>query len=129
MTGSILDTNIITKMIDEDPVAVSIIKKIEIFYTSVIVAGELYFAAAKSARREANLVVFKTILSGLKIIPIDEKVCMSYADIKLDLKKKGMPIPENDIWIAACAYTHGLSVATLDNHFSEITQIELVRPD
>jgi tRNA(fMet)-specific endonuclease VapC len=54
---------------------------------------------------------------------------MSYAEIKFDLKKKGRPIPDNDIWIAACAHAHGFSVATFDNHFSEIAQIELVTAD
>jgi tRNA(fMet)-specific endonuclease VapC len=129
MTGSVLDTNIITKMIDGDPAAIAIVNKIDNFYTSVIVAGELYFAAAKSSRREANFAVFKAILSGMTILPIDDSVCLSYADIKLELKKKGTPIPENDIWIAACAYAHGLSVATLDNHFSQIVQITVVSPD
>jgi predicted nucleic acid-binding protein len=54
MNGSILDTNVITKMIDKDPSAINMVKKIENIYTSIIVAGELYFAAAKSARREAQ---------------------------------------------------------------------------
>jgi tRNA(fMet)-specific endonuclease VapC len=94
-----------------------------------IVAGELYFAAVKSGRREANLKIFREVLSCLEIIPIDDNVCMSYAEIKLELKKKGKPVPENDIWIAACAHTCGLSVATFDNHFSEIPQIELVKTD
>ena len=129
MNGSVLDTNVITKMIDRDPAAITMVKKIDKFYTSVIVAGELYFAAAHSAQRKANLAVFRKVLSGIKIIPIDDKVCMSYAEIKLELRKKGRPIPENDIWIAACAHTYGLSVATFDRHFSEISQIELVMAD
>lgn len=32
-----------------------------------------------------------------------------------------------DIWIAACARVHNLSVATFDHHFSEISQINLVK--
>jgi tRNA(fMet)-specific endonuclease VapC len=66
------------------------------------------------------------MLSCIEIIPIDDTVCMSYAEIKLGLKRKGKPIPDNDIWIAACAYAHGFSVATFDKHFSEIAEIELV---
>jgi tRNA(fMet)-specific endonuclease VapC len=30
------------------------------------------------------------------------------------------PIPENDIWIAATAKQHGLTVASRDNHFDYI---------
>jgi tRNA(fMet)-specific endonuclease VapC len=127
MSGSVLDTNVITKMLDKDPAAIALIRKVESLYTSVIVAGELYFAAAKSARREANFAIFREALSCIEIIPIDDMACMSYAEIKLALQKKGKPIPDNDIWTAACAHSHGLSVATLDRHFSEIAQIELVK--
>jgi tRNA(fMet)-specific endonuclease VapC len=129
MSGSILDTNVITRLLDKDPAAINMINKIENFYTSVIVVGELYFAAVKSAKREANFTIFREVLSCIKIIPIDDKVCMSYGEIKLSLKQKGKPIPENDLWIAACAHAYSLSVATFDNHFSEISQIELVKPD
>ena len=62
----------------------------------------------------------------MEIIPLDDAVCVSYAKIKLELKKKGRPIPDNDIWIAACAHAYGLPVATFDQHFSEISQIELI---
>jgi tRNA(fMet)-specific endonuclease VapC len=129
MNGSILDTNVITKMLDKDPVAINMVKKIEHIYTSVIVAGELYFAAANSSRRESNFKIFHETLSCIEVIPIDDAVCMSYAEIKLGLKKKGKPIPDNDIWIAACAHARGFSVATFDSHFSEIMQIKLVSAD
>jgi tRNA(fMet)-specific endonuclease VapC len=126
MNGSVLDTNVITKMLDKDPGAISMVEKIENLYTSIIVVGELYFAAANSSRREANFKIFREVFSYVEIIPIDDMVCMSYAEIKFDLKKKGRPIPDNDIWIAACAHARGFSVATFDSHFSEIAQIELV---
>ena len=35
------------------------------------------------------------------------------------------PIPENDIWIAACAMAYGLTVVTADKHFSFIKGISL----
>jgi tRNA(fMet)-specific endonuclease VapC len=126
MNGSILDTNVITKLLDNDPAAISLIHKIDNVFTSIVVVGELYYAAANSSKREANLKKFQEALACVEIIAIDDAVCMSYAEIKLELKKKGRPIPENDIWIAACAHANDLSVATFDQHFSEIAQIELM---
>ena len=126
MIGSVLDTNVITKLLDKNPAAITLIQKIEKYFTSVVVVGELYFAAANSSRREANFENFRKVLSCMEIIPLDDAVCMSYSEIKLELKKKGKPIPDNDIWIAACAHAHDLSVATFDLHFSEISQIETV---
>jgi tRNA(fMet)-specific endonuclease VapC len=129
MSGSVLDTNVITKVLDKDPAALRMVERIETLYTSVIVVGELYFAALKSGRVEANLKLFREALSHMEIIPSNETVNMAYAKIKLELKKKGTPIPENDIWIAACAFVKKLSVATFDGHFSQISEIELVEID
>jgi len=126
MNGSILDTNVITKLLDNDPAAISLVQKIDHVFTSIVVVGELYYAAANSSKRETNFKNFQDALSCLDIIYIDNAVCMSYAEIKLELKKKGRPIPDNDIWIAACAHAKGLSIVTFDQHFSEIPQIELV---
>jgi tRNA(fMet)-specific endonuclease VapC len=39
------------------------------------------------------------------------------------LLKKGKPIPENDIWIAAVAKQHTLRLFTNDAHFSAIEGI------
>ena len=38
-----------------------------------------------------------------------------------------LPIPDNDIWIAACALVYGLSIASFDSHFLEIPEIKLVK--
>ena len=126
MTGSVIDTNVITKLLNKAPLAMSLIQNIDNLFTSSIVVGELYFASANSSRSETNLKNFKEVLSCMEIIPIDDAVCVSYAKIKSELKKKGRPIPDNDIWIAASAHAHSLSVATFDQHFSEISQVELV---
>ena len=124
-----LDTNVITKMLDKDPVAIRMVEKTERPCTSIIVAGELYYAALKSGRPEANLKIFREVISNIEVIFIDDVVTLSYGKIKTALKKKGTPIPDNDIWIAACAMVHGLSIATFDGHFSEIPELNLVPVD
>jgi tRNA(fMet)-specific endonuclease VapC len=43
------------------------------------------------------------------------------------LRKKGRPIPRNDVWIAAVALEHGLQLLTLDVHFREIPLL-LIQP-
>jgi tRNA(fMet)-specific endonuclease VapC len=127
MNGSMLDTNVITKLLDKDPAAISLIQRIDKLYTSIIVVGELFFAADNSSKRDANMLKFREALSCIEVISIDDAVCISYAEIKLELKRKGKPVPDNDIWIAACACVHSLPVATFDHHFFEISQIELMK--
>ena len=38
------------------------------------------------------------------------------ASIRLELRRSGKPIPENDIWIAALARQHTLVVLSNDRH-------------
>jgi len=44
---------------------------------------------------------------------------------KNGLKIKGKPIPENDIWIAAIALEHELTLVTRDSHFEEVEHLKL----
>jgi predicted nucleic acid-binding protein len=127
MSGSIIDTNVIIKMLHGDQEAIELFQKVEKAYISTIIKGELYYGAAKSARREANMELFRKTLANYEILSLDgENVAISYALIKSELEKKGKKIPENDIWIAAAAHVYGLSVATFDQHFSYISRIQLV---
>jgi predicted nucleic acid-binding protein len=67
MSGSILDTNVVTKLLDQDLAAISLVQKIDKLFTSVIVVGELYFAAANSTKREENFRKIREALSCVEI--------------------------------------------------------------
>ena len=56
----------------------------------------------------------------MEAILIDEETAEFYAKIYWDLKKKGTPIPSNDIWVAASAMRHGLALFTYDDHFKSV---------
>lgn len=43
-----------------------------------------------------------------------------YAEIHSELRRRGKPIPTNDMWIAALALEHGLMLYTRDARFSEV---------
>ncbi len=44
--------------------------------------------------------------------------------IKNGLLEKGKPIPENDIWIAAVAMQHDLTIATRDDHSTKVEKLK-----
>ena len=127
MNGSLIDTNVIIKMLHNEPEAVSLMQKAEKPYVSIIVKGELYYGAHKSARREANMKLFRNTLSQFEILTLDnDNIAVPYALIKSELEKKGRKIPENDIWIAATAHVYGLQVVSFDKHFTYVSQISLI---
>ena len=43
-----------------------------------------------------------------------------YALVYTALRRKGKPIPTNDLWIAASSLEHGAALLTLDAHFQSI---------
>jgi tRNA(fMet)-specific endonuclease VapC len=57
---------------------------------------------------------------------IDDETSHRYAVIHHYLRRKGTPVSPNDLWIAASAAQHGLTVVTLDGDFDLIPQV-LVR--
>jgi tRNA(fMet)-specific endonuclease VapC len=56
----------------------------------------------------------------------DVRTAKYYGQIKSQLKAKGSPIPENDIWIAALAMQYKLWVVTHDKHFNQIEGIHII---
>jgi predicted nucleic acid-binding protein len=126
MNGSLIDTNVIIRMLHNDTEALTLLQKAGKPYASVIVKGELYYGADKSARREANMELFRNTLSNFEILPINDDIAVSYALIKSGLEKQGKKIPENDVWIAATAHVYGLPIISFDKHFSYISQIQLI---
>lgn len=57
---------------------------------------------------------------GRRILPCDLEAARQYGRLKNDLRAKGRPLPENDIWIAAVASHHDLVLATRDRHFRDV---------
>ncbi len=45
--------------------------------------------------------------------------------IKNYLRQKGLPIPENDIWIAATARQYNLTLVSRDAHFGNIENLHV----
>lgn len=80
----------------------------------VIVLGELTVGFRHGTRGEANQSELDRFVANtaVEVLPVNEDVVGLYADIVLDLKKAGTPLPANDIWIAAVAARRGVTVPT-----------------
>lgn len=121
----LLDSNIIIDLFRGDKKVVSIVQKIETVYIPVIVIGELFFGANKSNRTTTRITEIKQFEEEVIILDITRSTAQIYGEIKDQLRQKGKPIPENDIWIAAIAKEHQLTLLTKDKHFKFIDQIEI----
>jgi tRNA(fMet)-specific endonuclease VapC len=127
MSGKyLLDTNIVIRLFAEDQVVIIWLKEAPEIYIPSIVLGELFYGAQKSANIESNTLKIIELSYHSTILPCDSETAKHYGNIKNQLKKKGRPLPENDIWIGAIAKQHGLSLVSGDLHFKEIEDISLL---
>ena len=121
----LLDTNIIIAIFAEEPAVLQRVAAAEEVFVPVTVLGELYYGARKSARAAANIDRIDEFASAAATLGCDAATAQQYGRIKNDLRAKGRPIPENDIWIAAIAAQHSLTVVSRDDHFADVSGLPI----
>jgi tRNA(fMet)-specific endonuclease VapC len=117
----LLDTNAIISLLAGDPAVRQKVADSPALLLSIIALGELYYGARKSSRPESNLARIEELIKRSTLIGCDSGTAFQFGIIKNDLRSKGRPIPECDLWIAATARQHGLIVVSRDNHFADIS--------
>lgn len=122
----LLDTNIVIALFaNEDAVQASLTNATEVFIPAIVL-GELYYGAYKSTRITANIAKVNEFAVSNIILACDSGTAQEYGQTKNELRSKGRPIPENDIWIAALAKQYSLTLVTRDAHFGGIDNLTIV---
>ena len=123
----VADTSAVILFQNGHPGAEDLFSKASRVYLPFTVRGELLFAAYNSKRAKTNLEHLEVFFAGCQSIQSDNHIEEEYAKTKLILRRKGRPIPENDIWIAACAKTRKLPLLCHDAHFDEIDDLQKIK--
>ena len=93
--------------------------------TSIIVACELRFGAAKSSSSRL-IQQLERILEVLPILPLEPPVDRHYAAIRNYLEQAGTPIGPNDLLIAAHALALDLTLVTANTReFGRVSALSL----
>lgn len=123
----VLDTNAYCLCDTGQEKALSVLEEATSFFIPSIVYGELYYGFKHGSRFEANMRHLEKFISGfnVEIINVTTSVAKQFGDIYALLRKKGKPIPTNDIWIAACSMEIGGTLLTADGHFSSIDGLQM----
>ena len=128
MNGNyLLDTNIIIALFAQEDAIQERLRQAATVFSSSIVLGELYYGAERSIRVAENIQRINEFASTTGIIGCNRETARQYGQIKNALRAKGRPIPENDIWIAAQALQHQLTLVARDDHFRAIDALSLER--
>lgn len=113
----ILDTNALSAAADDDPAVIALLARADHVAIPVIVLGEYRYGIAQSRNRATYANWLNALLPDCLVLDINEPTTSHYAEITLELKRLGKPIPTNDIWIAALCRQHALPLLSRDRHF------------
>ena len=120
-----LDTSAYSHFKRGEPSVVELVSSASQVFLPVIVLGELRTGFRLGGRRLQNEKELRQFLShdAVRVIEVDDDVSSLYADIVIELRKAGTPVPTNDVWIAACAGREAATVLTFDGHFRQIQRV------
>jgi tRNA(fMet)-specific endonuclease VapC len=124
----LVDTSIVVDLFKQIDQVVSIIRKTETVFIPVTVLGELYLGAHRASNVEKKMQQIQGFLLTCKLLNTENTTAHYYANVKAGLLRKGRPIPENDMWIAAVALQYDLPIYTFDAHFREVDGLRLFNP-
>jgi len=118
----LLDTNAYTAFMRGESRIVEVIAYAPKLFVSSTVLGELLGGFAAGTREAKNRAELAQFLNSPRvgIYPVTADTADSYALVYARLRRKGQPIPSNDLWIAASALEHGAALLSLDAHFDHI---------
>jgi predicted nucleic acid-binding protein len=125
----LLDTPAYSALCRGHQAILDVVRGSETIAVSAVALGELHSGFRAGNRCAENTAQLAQFLSkpSVRVLNITEETALRYAEIDVYLRKKGRPIPRNDVWIAAVALEHGLQLLTLDVHFREIPLL-LIQP-
>ena len=117
----ILDTNAVSAIADGDASALDLVARAERLAVPVIVLGEYRLGIAQSRHRASYESWLREWIAAVTVLDVDEGTTHSYAEIAVELKQKGKPIPANDVWIAALCRQHSLPLVSRHRHFDLVS--------
>jgi len=122
----ILDTNALSAWADGNPSCRPAFAEASRLLVPVIVLGEYQYGIRQSRFRERYEEWLRRNLPFAEIISVTQDTADRYAELRLQLKSHGTPIPANDLWIAAIVLEHRLPLLSNDAHFDHITGINRI---
>lgn len=126
----VLDTNIYSAWRRGDPRVRPYIAGAERLLLPAVVVGELLSGFRLGSRLQGNLGDLRAALdlANVELVDISMQTADRYGRIDAILRRRGRPIPTNDVWIAATASEQDAYLLSFDRHFAAVPGIEWIDP-
>lgn len=125
----LFDTNAISDaMLDHPQVKARMALQPGRLITSVLVKGEIRYGLERlpAGKRWSNLKAkADAVFAALPCEPVTEPIADVYAAVRHALDLKGLPMNDNDLWIAATALALGAVLVSRDKDFARVTGLQV----
>ena len=126
MAGDVaIDTSAVIAQLRQDPALEAQLSTFDRLFLPITVVGELRYGAEHSSDPQNGHRTIDELLPFFGILYTNDDTAAYYGRIKSSLHRKGRPIPDNDLWIAACALQNGLPLLARDEHFADVDGLQL----
>lgn len=124
-----LDTNTYVGFKRGDETCLEVIRQAEHLLLGTTVLGELLAGFACGEREARNREELRQFLDCRRVETpaVGMATADAYALLYRTLRRKGRPIPTNDLWIAASCLEHGAVLFSLDAHFDQVDGLRRIR--
>ncbi len=128
----LLDTTVFSAMMRREPAIrghIEMLAPADRVMICTITRGEIRYGLDRLPRgkRRRNLEAEAAFLfSQLPCLAVTEAAANHYARIKRQAERKGTPLDENDLWIAAAALSLNATLVTADSDFRRLSHIPIV---
>ena len=126
----LLDTDAYSALKRGHPAVAAVVRRAEDIVFSPVVAGELLQGFRCGTHFERNVGELEAFIANpfVRVSPVTMVTADRFGRIAAVLKRRGRPIPINDIWIAAQAMETGAELVSFDRHFEAIDGLVWRRP-
>jgi predicted nucleic acid-binding protein len=119
----ILDTDAVSALFAGERTLAALLAGTRRHHLPTVVIGEYRYGLARSRHRADLASLLEALVSASIVLPVEVATTPHYARVRNELRARGTPIPENDVWIGALARQHDLAVVSRDDHFDLVPQL------
>lgn len=118
----LLDTNAYSALLRGHNEVAATVRGAQRVLLSTVVVGELFYGFRHGSRFEENSARLEAFLINafVDLVPVSLTTADRFGRIAASLRKKGRPLPTNDLWIAAHALETGAELLSSDAHFGAV---------
>lgn len=93
---------------------------------SWVTVAEIYEGAFSSVNPEHEFVRMRHFISRFALLNIDDRTAVTFAELRRHLRRRGELIPDMDLFVAATALAHDLTLLTFNvRHFGRIPSLRI----